>query len=253
MPTFTSGEERDIVRLANLGIFCAVLMSFPAAPAIAGPQDFCVTCTGPAETYRCRITGKDPGPEAKRIFCMVKTANQGGHKSCSVRRTPGGPCKGTVKTFNYNGPALPPALQSALRRRMELRNSGETDTAGTSEQRKPKTLAGVTIRAVKASGKGLKKGGSAVVNAAGNAGSRVGSAARKGGGAVATAAGTVGSAALKGGGAVGSAAKTAYKCVRTLFRKCRDEQESDVDSNALYTRDTPDPAEPGPLLLTPQR
>ena len=95
-----------LLGLATLGS----LVALSPVPAAAGEAAFCITCTGPDQTYLCRVTG--PGSSQNDIFklyCIVRTAKQGRHASCAVTG-PADNCHGAVKTYNYRGPSLPASL-----------------------------------------------------------------------------------------------------------------------------------------------
>ncbi|MGI9382452.1 MAG: hypothetical protein ACR2PO_04805 [Methyloligellaceae bacterium] len=181
----------------------------------AGAETYCVICKGPDQAYTCRVdTSKaNPGLEALQLYCIVKTARDGGHKSCSATRQTATNCKGALRTYTYKGPSLSPRARQAVGERLAPAGS---DAAGNSGADKPKTLMQFGSRAVKASGRGLRKAagrtGQAVGNVTKNTGQRVSGAARS------------------AGGRVGTAARTAYDCVKSLFRKCR--SSSGEDSGA---------------------
>ena len=63
----------------------AAAMLFCALPgAEAGDAAYCVTCKGPEQTYLCRVAG-DVRSDAAKLYCVVRTAKEGGHASCAAR------------------------------------------------------------------------------------------------------------------------------------------------------------------------
>jgi hypothetical protein len=95
-----------LLGLATLGS----LVALSPVPAAAGEAAFCITCTGPDQTYLCRVTGLGSSQnDIFKLYCIVRTTKQGRHASCEVS---GGAdnCHGGVKTYNYRGPSLPASL-----------------------------------------------------------------------------------------------------------------------------------------------
>jgi len=78
--------------------------------AWAGETAFCVTCKGPDETYVCKVNG-DFGDQsdALKLYCVVRTAKDGGHASCAARDDVAG-CVGATKTYSYDMPDIPASL-----------------------------------------------------------------------------------------------------------------------------------------------
>lgn len=66
-----------------------------AAHSSALAEDYCVTCSEPAATYRCRIEGIMAGGEGGHQFsCIKDIAQRAGHASCTVSRGAGPECAG---------------------------------------------------------------------------------------------------------------------------------------------------------------
>lgn len=192
--------------------------------AHAGSETYCVACKGPDRSYTCRVdTSKaNPGPKALQFYCIVKTAKDGGHKSCSAKRQAASNCKGALRTYTYKGPSLSPRAQQAVGNALAPAGG---DPAGNASTDKPKTLMQVGTRAVKASGRGLRNSGQAVRKAAGRTGQAIGGATKNAGQRVSGAARSTGSR-------VGTAARTAYECVKSLFRDCRSKRVEDAGAAA---------------------
>lgn len=138
---------------AALGLFAST----------AEAADYCVTCKGPDETYRCRVTGDGAKPsDALKLYCVIRTAKEGNHASCSAERATSD-CVGLVKAYTYDGPALPPGLTSDPRVK-ELNRKVERNRQTFKEPKgeEPKSLFELGGRAVDASRKGLRNAGSAI-------------------------------------------------------------------------------------------
>lgn len=124
---------RNILQFAALtvGLFAVV------SPAPANEAAYCVTCTGPDQTYLCRVEAGGAKPsDALKLYCVIRTAKEGSHASCSAVR--GSSCNGIEKVYRYDGP-LPEDLASdprvkKLQKKLEQQKEtfekpkGETDT-----------------------------------------------------------------------------------------------------------------------------
>ncbi len=133
---------RKTLQLACLtvGLFAVAL------PSSAKEATYCVTCTGPDQTYLCRVDAGGAKPsDALKLYCVIRTAKEGHHASCSAVH--GTSCNGIEKVYSYDGPlpedlASDPSVQK-LQKKLEQENKtfekpGETDT-----------LVGLTGRAVR--------------------------------------------------------------------------------------------------------
>lgn len=139
----------------------AALALFASAASAA---DYCVTCKGPDETYRCRVTGTGiKASDALKLYCVIRTAKEGNHASCSAEKATSD-CVGLVKVYTYDGPTLPRGLNSDPRVR-DLNDRIERDRQTFKEPSgggEPKSLFELGGRAVDASRKGLRSAGSAI-------------------------------------------------------------------------------------------
>lgn len=131
--------------------------------ANAASVEFCVTCKDPNASYRCRVEGSGATQsDALKLYCVVRTAKEGGHASCSAKKAGAG-CDGVVKVYQYDGPALPSNAPTEhqlrnLNERVERENRAFDEKKG--EQ--PKSLIELGGRAYDASKRGLKNAGSAI-------------------------------------------------------------------------------------------
>ena len=217
-----------------------------AIPARAGEASYCVTCLEPNQVYACTVkTPKsDPGDKALRLYCTARIAAERRHGSCAAARDDAVRCKGLAKTYTYKGPDIPPALRSAIEKRVkkqQARTSGVAPQQPEGEPEKPDTLVDLTNRTLKSTregaiGSAIKNTGKAVSGAAKGTGRAVGNAAkgtgRVVGGAARSTGRAVGGALKSTGKAVGGAAQYTYNCLFSLFRNC-------------YGKDQPDPEDRG--------
>ena len=137
------------------GAFAASLF-VAAVPAMAGEAAYCVTCTGPDQTYVCRVDAGGSKPsDALKLYCVVRTAKEGHHASCAAERySPG--CNGVEKVYSYDGP-LPEDIASDPR----IKNLTDKIEQNQKAFEKPKgdapnTLVELTGRAVAASQQGWR-------------------------------------------------------------------------------------------------
>ena len=177
-------------RLLLLLAGCVALLCH-GAPARAA--EYCVSCSGPDATYRCKIEGTPDGsgedPRAQ-LLCIRQLAESGAHESCSVARTASYPCPGDL--WVIAGPvgeivpppatAEPAASPAAPAPPADGNPDGQPDP-----QAPPKTVK-----------EGLKKAGETISGTAEKAGEQIGNA----------------------GSAVGNAAKKTWNCLTSLFSDC---------------------------------
>ena len=206
--------------LGALG-FAALMVADTSADA--SETTFCVTCTEPAKTYTCTVDTPEafPGTRALRLYCMVRTAKDGNHKTCGAKLSAASACSGVPKTYTYKGPAIPTALQSKAEKFLKKSQTGPDET-GDSDDDKPDTVVKLTTRAVKSSRKGLSSAGSGVRNVTRGTTQRVGGAVRG------------------AGAGVGNAAKTTYNCITSLFRDCWPSDEAEPEQEMLQPETGPE-------------
>jgi hypothetical protein len=204
---------------------CKALGAFPAAailwlcggiPLHAGPTDLCVSCADPSQTYICRVDtpGGSPGEKALQLFCIMKTARQGGHSACSVRHQGNAGCEGQVVSHIYDGPVLPAALRERANIPDQPQSLPGQDLGGLPPA--PAQRGGEPDTLVEMGGPAVNAGKSAartMRNAAGNTGETIGHLGKKAGRGASE-------ATRDAGSAVGSAARYTYNCIKSLFRNC---------------------------------
>jgi len=120
----------------------------------AGEAAYCVTCQGPDQTYLCRVNGEAIGRnDAVKLYCVERTAKEGGHASCGARDASAG-CNGVEKTYSYNGPDIPEGLAEDPRVKKLMDRVQKEQKAYDKEDRK--SLVEVTGQAVSASRRGIR-------------------------------------------------------------------------------------------------
>lgn len=92
----------------------ACLLALTASPALSADASYCVTCKNPDQTYLCRVTaGGAKASDALKLYCVIRTAKEGNHASCSAIRSAS--CNGIEKVYSYDGP-LPEDVASDVRK-----------------------------------------------------------------------------------------------------------------------------------------
>jgi hypothetical protein len=134
----------------RLAVLAACFFVCTASPAFAEEARYCVTCTNPDQTYLCRVTAGGSKPsDALKLYCVIRTAKEGHHGSCSAVRSSA--CNGVEKVYSYDGP-IPEDLASDARIK-SLQNKIEEEQKAFEKPKGdgPDTLVELTGRAVSAS------------------------------------------------------------------------------------------------------
>lgn len=84
----------------------AVLLSH-AGSAVAS-ESYCVTCSGPQASYLCEVSIPDGvvPTQSPQLYCAYKLASDGHHASCASRRADAASCQGEPRKLAYLGPSL---------------------------------------------------------------------------------------------------------------------------------------------------
>jgi hypothetical protein len=136
------------VPLAASLLLCAL------SGAEAGDAAYCVTCKNPDQTYLCRVTGEAIGRnDAVKLYCVERTAKEGRHASCGARDASAS-CNGVEKTYSYDGPSIPEGLAEDPRVKKLMDRVQKEQKSFEGEDRK--SLVEVTGQAVKASRRGIR-------------------------------------------------------------------------------------------------
>jgi hypothetical protein len=213
--------------------FAAGLIVCAAPSALAGDASYCVTCTNPDQTYVRRVTAGGSKPsDALKLYCVIRTAKEGHHASCSAERSSPA-CNGVEKIYSYDGP-IPPDIAADARIK-NFTDKIEQDQQAFEKPKGdgPKTLVELGGRAVSASRQGLR-----------NARGRLGGSSQEvnqslpeeplsldqSPAPLAAESAPVASPeenhpgrVQRAGTAVGGFARKSYRCVLSFFRKCSGE------------------------------
>jgi hypothetical protein len=156
------GLRPSFATLAALAAFAACI-SAPVSPATAGEISYCVTCSGPDQTYLCKVVGESSRPnDALKLYCIIRTAKEGNHASCKAKRDIEG-CVGEPKVYSYEGPTLPAEIASDPRaKKLMGRLNREKKKFDKPKGEGPKTLVELTSRAMSSSRKGLRNAREAI-------------------------------------------------------------------------------------------
>jgi hypothetical protein len=141
----------------------AVVPAWLATPSSAGEAAYCVSCKNPDQTYLCKVAGEGSRPnDALKLYCVVRTAKEGNHASCSASQDVSG-CKGTEKVYSYDGPAIPSDLAEDARVK-KLMGKVARDQRQFDKPRGegPQTLVELTGRAMSASRAGWRNAREAI-------------------------------------------------------------------------------------------
>jgi hypothetical protein len=136
----------------------AGVTAWATAPAVADQAAYCVHCTGPDQTYVCKVeAGGGKASDALKLYCVVRTAKEGHHASCSAERNSPS-CNGVEKVYSYDGP-MPEDLASdphvkKLTDKIEGEQKAFDKPKG--DGNAPKTLVELGGRAVNASRQGWR-------------------------------------------------------------------------------------------------
>jgi hypothetical protein len=212
-----------------LAALAACVSACAASPALAEEARYCVTCTNPDQTYICRVTAGGSKPsDALKLYCVIRTAREGHHASCSaVRRAA---CDGIEKVYSYEGP-MPEDLASDprvnnVRERIEQERKAFDTPSGDG----PDTLVKLTGRAVSASRQRLRNARGALGGSSDPADQPLPQESLQGESPTPLAAGEAPSASpdtTQAYAAEGTDtsrpgfARRSYRCVMSLFRNCR--------------------------------
>lgn len=231
-------------RALSLAVCVTGLLLFASQAGHAADASYCITCKNPEQTYLCRVSaGGARASDALKLYCVIRTAKEGGHSSCSAERASRG-CNGVEKVYNYEGP-LPEDFAADPRvKKFTDKIERERKTFDPPQQgNQPKTLVEMTGRAVSASRQGLRNarsrfgGSSEDINQSlpeqplthdlppAYDQSPVPLAAESAPPPVADASGP--NRVQRASSAVGGFARKSYRCLASLFRRCSEEPVGD--------------------------
>ncbi len=200
-------------------------LAWLAASALAGEATYCVTCKGPDQTYRCRVTGEGSKPsDAMKLYCVIRTAKEGHHASCSAENsTPA--CAGAEKVYSYDGPTIPDDLAQDPRVKSLMgRINHDNQAFDRPKGQGPQTMVELTGRAFSASRQGLRNARSALGGSSDSSQPLPASPQTTGSTESAAVDAPSTSRVQRASAAMGSLARKSYRCLRSFFRHCSDEE-----------------------------
>ncbi len=194
-----------------------------ATSAYAGEASYCVTCTGPDQVYRCRVTGEGSKPsDALKLYCVIRTAKEGHHTSCSAENATSA-CAGPEKVYAYDGPdidqiAQDPRVKTLMKR---VEHDNQAFDKPKAQGQAPQTMVELTGRALSVSRQGLRNARSALTGSHEDAQPLPVSPQATGSTAAASSSNTGSTSRVqRASAAMGGLARRSYRCLRSLFRNC---------------------------------
>lgn len=154
-------------RLAAIAIFAAPAVLGMSARADDGFS--CVRCSGPSQTYRCKVMSDDEVPQpAVNFFCMAQIAHDHVHESCGIVRN-SGQCAGQDVSYVYQDgvgdqPGMAVRPESAPAPDAPPKTVADM-TRGSKVEQSFKAMGDATVKAGKAVGDATVKAGQAVGDA----------------------------------------------------------------------------------------
>jgi hypothetical protein len=194
--------------LLGTAAIAVCVLAWLSASAHAGEASYCVTCSGPDQIYRCRVTGEGSKP------------------SDALTQA----CTGVEKVYAYDGPDIPDNLAQDPRVK-NLMSKVEHDNKQFAKPKgeAPQTMVELTGRAFSASRQGLRNARSAIGGSS-DAPQPLPASPPPTGSMESAAAAAPGvdspSRMQRASAAMGSAARKSYRCLRSLFRNCSGETAS---------------------------
>jgi hypothetical protein len=223
----------------SLAVLVTGLLPCAATQATyAADTSYCVTCKNPDQTYLCQVNAGGSRPsDALKLYCIIRTAKEGQHGSCSAERISSG-CNGVMKVYSYDGPMPEDVTSDPRIKKFTDKLERERKVFEQPKGDQPKTLVELGGRAVSASRQGLR-----------NARSRFGGSSQEINQSLPDEALSYDPApvppaaesapppapdlaqsnrAQRASSAVGGFARKSYRCVASLFRRCTEPPADDV-------------------------
>ena len=200
----------------------AWLLAGAALPARSADATYCVTCKHPDQTYLCRVTaGGAKASDALKLYCVIRTAKEGNHASCSA--VSGANCNGIEKVYSYDGPVPENFASDARVKKLKEKIESEQRAFEKPKGDAPSTLVELTGRAVNASRERWRHArGSPTVPEASTDGSLPPSETQA---PQVSASAAASPAPEANAGDQPGFARRSYRCVMSLFRNCRGQTE----------------------------
>jgi hypothetical protein len=124
----------------------AWLLAGAAATPLLADATYCVTCKNPDQTYVCRVSAGGGKPnDALKLYCVIRTAKEGNHASCSA--VSGANCNGIEKVYSYDGPMPEDFASDARVKKLKEKIQHEQKAFEKPKTDAPDTLVELTGRA----------------------------------------------------------------------------------------------------------
>ncbi len=179
-----------------------------AAPASAS-ESYCVSCSGPQAVYLCEVTVPDEvvASQSPQLYCAYRLASEGHHASCASRRADAASCQGEPRKLAYQGPSLAtPGTVTAP----SAEPAEPTPPAGAPT---PEPVTGDSTAQPTVDPAASPEPVAPADDDAGKDASRVGEE---------DVAGPASNAAPSTGDKIAGAAKTAFNCLASFFKECKE-------------------------------
>jgi hypothetical protein len=196
------------------------LLAGGALPARSADATYCVTCKNPDQTYLCRVNaGGAKASDALKLYCVIRTAKEGNHASCSA--VSGANCNGIEKVYSYDGP-MPEDFASDAR--SKVKKFKEKIEHEQKAFEKPNTDAPDTL--VELTGRARERWRNARGSLTGSEASAEQSLPPSEAEALQNSDAAASPAPEANAGDQPGLARRSYRCVMSLFRNCRGQTEA---------------------------
>jgi hypothetical protein len=196
----------------------AWLLAGTVLPAWSADATYCVTCKNPDQTYLCRVTaGGAKASDALKLYCVIRTAKEGKHASCSA--VSGANCNGIEKVYSYEGPMPEDFATDARVKKLKEKIQHEQQAFEKPKTDAPDTLVKLTGRAVSASRERWRHARGSLTEPEGSTDGSL-PPSETGAPQVSSASAAASPAQANAGDQPGFARRS-YRCVMSLFRNCR--------------------------------
>jgi hypothetical protein len=131
---------------AYLAAAAAWLLAGAVGTPLLADATYCVTCKNPDQTYVCRVSAGGGKPnDALKLYCVIRTAKEGNHASCSAVSSAN--CNGIEKVYSYDGPMPEDFASDARVKKLKEKIQHEQKAFEKPKSDAPDTLVELTGRA----------------------------------------------------------------------------------------------------------
>lgn len=190
--------QDNIIRNALASMFAVLVAQGAATVSLADSQDYCVTCTNPAETYICRLDAKGGNARGQQFVCIMNIAKDYQHDSCRAS-SEFATCEGALVRYEVVGSENPAATAEG---RDQPVSAGRSEPTRNKKNAEPETLVEFTNQTMGATKKELQ-----------NAGRKTSKVVKKTGK-------QIGELGNQVGDNIKKATSSTWKCLTSLFSDC---------------------------------